>query len=260
MKLRSGHTPRRFTRAALAVTALLWAGASVQAADFAPSTSEILIERLLIRVVSDAKLAYQIEAGMGRMNEDTREIEMSRPNVNIYGEGEQVKQSVRSTLGRMWPVTITVTEKDGKEKEVSKFDWSLTGNVAFESAEGYRVKSEELNFSSAQRNITSQRGVEYRMPTGRGTILSGKANQFEARVDPDSGQMTGWTLGGGVELSADPENPPTEAAGEAKDGKDADGKLMKKDKDSKKKKSLDERVKEELKDQKSKFDVRTKKK
>lgn len=242
---------------ALAVAALVLAQATAQGGDFAPSTSEILIERLMIRVVSDAKLAYQIEAGMGRMNEDTREIEMSRPNVNIYGEGEQVKQSVRSTLGRMWPVTITVTEKDGKEKEVSKFDWSLTGNVAFESAEGYRVKSEELNFSSAQRNITSQRGVEYRMPTGRGTILSGKANQFEARVDPDSGQMTGWTLGGGVELSADPENPPTEDAGEAEDGKK---KSEKKDTDSKKKKSLDERVKEELKDQKSKFDVRTKKK
>lgn len=220
--------------------------------------SEIRIDQLLIRVVSDARLAYQIEAGHGRMNEDTREIELFFPKVAIYGEAEQVKQSVRSEAGSMWPVMVLTKNAQGEEKEVSKYDWSLTGDVAFESAEGYLVKSPELNFRSVERNITSYRGVEYRMPTGRGTILTGKAKEFEARVDPDSGALVGWTLGGGVELSADSENPPDKSA-ESDDGDDDNDKKSDKSK-KKKKRSAEELIKDELKEQKEKLDVRKKKK
>jgi hypothetical protein len=163
--------------------------------------SQIVIEDVSLDVYANRRLTFRVRAGQGRMDEDSQVIEMDDPYLEVLDEEARIKQSVSSRRGRVWPVKVTVAEGDQETKEVSKYDWALEGEVTFESAEGYQLDTPQLIFSSRDQQMASSQGVLYRIPTGRGNILSGRAQRFEAQVDTDSGSLVNWTLIGGVELS-----------------------------------------------------------
>ncbi len=226
----SGVNPRRQTvRASLSAFLALGIGfapaPSVLAASKpdsgSSSTSKIVFEDLSVDVLAGAKLSYRIVAATGEMDEESRIVEMKKPDVKIYDSQEAEQQRVSSLAGKLWPVTLEETLPDGSKIEVSKYDWQLDGDVQFQSAEGHEIRSPELIFNSKERNISSRRGVQYRIPTGRGSILSGEATEFVADIDPESGAVKGWALTGGVKLAARSEKSPDGAAeGEPSEPKD----------------------------------------
>lgn len=166
-----------------------------------------------MEVMNSRRLAYRIEAGSGDMNEDSRVINMVEPFVRIYGEDGGLSQKIQGLRGRVWPVDVKLPPAEGERegKTVTKYDWRLQGGVIFESAEGYWLQSDEMSFTNEDRYLSSDAGVAYTLPTGRGSTLSGKARRFRAGLDAETGRLHSWSVIGDVELSSAPA-PGREAA------------------------------------------------
>lgn len=164
----------------------------------------IVLEGVKVDVLTDEKLAYRIEALLGQMNEETREIEMEKPSVSVYDDAQQVKDQATGFRGRVWPVTLKVKdETTGVEEETTKYDWSLEGGVSLVAADGAEVTAMKMAYSSEKQMIYSRSGVEYRLPTGKGGTFIGDAEEFEVEIDPASQKASKWRLGGRVNLIAE---------------------------------------------------------
>lgn len=192
------------------------AGAAPPSADAPTHTNEtntIILQAIRLEVMNSRRLAYRIRAESGTMDEETREIRMKRPDVEIYGEDGALSQQIRGESGEVWPVDVVVRETGpeapagGAERTVTKYDWKLSGDVTFESVEGYRLSSDRMRFTNQDRYLSSDAGVDYRLPTGRGSLLEGSARSFRAGIDPDTGRLHSWAVMGDVVLSSVPTEP-----------------------------------------------------
>ncbi len=201
---RNGSLLKHKFRAILPFVFVLTSVVSVLSEESA-SNSTMEFEHITLDVMNDQKLVYRIEADKGTMDEDTRIFELVSPHVRIYDDDAGIKQEMVSTAGKAWPVTAKTTDEAGVERESTRYDWSLNGNVDFRSADGYIVKSSELVFDNERSTFTSTKGVEYRIPTGRGSVFEGQAEEFEAVIDEANGALKQWKLTGHVQLTTQKE-------------------------------------------------------
>ncbi|MCH8332604.1 hypothetical protein IIC65_01610 [Candidatus Sumerlaeota bacterium] len=157
-----------------------------------------------VEVYTNESLAYRIIATSGAIEEVTRIVHLDDPRVSVFGPDDTVREEFRARKGRMWPVRVMTLSSQGTLKEVTKYNWSLSGDVVFQSSQGYRIKSETLIFSSQDGTVSSDDRVEYRIRSRDGGFLEGQAGSFEALIDPETGASNQWLLGGPVKLGFAP--------------------------------------------------------
>ena len=178
------------------------AGSSGSATASALAEGKMVLEDLHVMVISDQTPAYEIHAKLGVWDESSWIMKMEEPDITVYDAEGHFKQKFDSREGSFWPVTIVRPDSLGLLKEITKYDWSLTKEVVFKSAQGYELKSGMSRFDSDSSELSYSKGVEYRMPTGRGLILEGTADNFIARIDRETGEIKSWKLVGQVVLSS----------------------------------------------------------
>ena len=159
-----------------------------------------LSEGIRIDVMSNQRLAYLIEADEGVLEEESRIIWLEGVQVSIYGVDEEIREEISGRSARVWPVKVWILESDGSAKLSEKFDWSLSGGVRFNSAQGYFLRTPELRFNHRENSISSNQGVEYQLPTGEDSRLVGSARKFKAVIDDESGTLDRWEIDGPGEI------------------------------------------------------------
>lgn len=152
-------------------------------------------------VRSGEVLAYEIEAAKGYYAADSRTVMLQGPKVSIYDRQGQLKDQVHGREGRMWPVPAVVTQEDGSEIVVTKYNWSIKGDVVFESAQGYELETPELFYDHQTSEIRSESGIRYLIPTGRGGVFEGTAKEFRSVLGGETSLPQNWILTGAVQLT-----------------------------------------------------------
>ncbi len=172
------------------------------AADLQPAGRDLVeLDDVHAEVRTGESLAYEIEAAKGFYAADSRTVTMEGPQVRIYDRQGQLKDRVQGREGRMWPVPAVVTQEDGTDVVVTQYNWSIRGDVVFKSEQGYELKTAELFFDHQTSEIRSVAGIEYLIPTGRGGVFEGTANEFRSVLGGDSSLPKNWILTGDVELN-----------------------------------------------------------
>lgn len=185
---------------AAAWIASLWT--LVWAAELQPAGKDLVeLDDVHAEVRTGESLAYEIDAARGFYAADSRTVTMEGPQVRIYDRQGQLKDRVQGREGRMWPVPAVVTQEDGTDVVVTKYNWSIRGDVVFQSEQGYRLKTTELFFDHQTSEIRSESGIEYLIPTGRGGVFEGTANEFRSELGGASSLPRNWILTGAVELN-----------------------------------------------------------
>jgi hypothetical protein len=174
----------------------------VWAADLQPAGKDLVeLDDVHAEVRTGESLAYEIDAAKGFYSTDSRTVTMEGPRVRIYDRQGQLKDRVQGREGRMWPVAAVVTQEDGTVVVVTQYNWSIRGDVLFQSEQGYRLKTTELFFDHQTSEIRSESGIEYVIPTGRGGVFEGTANEFRSVMGEDSSLPQNWILTGAVQLT-----------------------------------------------------------
>ena len=150
--------------------------------------------------MSNQRLAYLIEADEGVLEEESRIIWLEGVQVSIYGVDEEIREEISGERARVWPVKVWILESDGSAKLSEKFDWSLSGGIRFNSAQGYFLRTPELRYNHRENSISSNQGVEYQLPTGKDSRLVGNARKFKAVIDDESGTLDRWEIDGPGEI------------------------------------------------------------
>lgn len=180
--------------------------ASAEAVAGAPSGS-VVVETVMVEIVSRRRMSYRIHAARGEFVESSREILLDRPRVEIFGEDAAVRDRMGGESGRFWPVTVKTVGDDGAERWVTKYNWELRGAVEVVSEQGHWVRGEGLVYDSVENALSSASGIEYKVPTGHGSLLGGSARQFRVELDEETGRLRKWTLLQDVQLKSEPEAP-----------------------------------------------------
>lgn len=172
------------------------------AADIQPAGRDLVeLDDVRAEVRTGETLAYEIEAAKGFYAADSRTVMLQGPRVSIYDRQGQLKDRVRGQEGRMWPVPAVVTQEDGSETVVTKYNWSIQGDVVFQSEQGYELRTPELFFDHQTSEIRSESGIEYLIPTGRGGVFEGTANEFRSVLGDETSTPQNWVLTGAVQLT-----------------------------------------------------------
>lgn len=158
----------------------------------------VKLEGVRAKVLNGDRVAFLIAADRGDLFEDSREIHLRGPQVRIFDAQGQPRDEVSGERGRLWPETIEERDEDGNLEEETKYNWQLDGEVDFASMRGQKISTPSLVFSRAENLIYSDQGVEYRIPGGEGSTLSGTAAQFRSQIDPVTNAIQTWTLLGDV--------------------------------------------------------------
>lgn len=197
---------RRLRRLAAPAVCALFALAAfgVRAATSLPP-GLIVVEDVRVEILNSRKLSYRIRATRGEMSEETREVLLDRPRVEIFDENEAVRNRLGGAGGRFWPVKVRTTDETGVERAVTKYNWDLSGDVTVASDQGHAIRTESILYDSATGTLSSKDRLDFRVPTGRGSILAGSAGEFEVELDKDSGKLKKWTLRKEVRLISTPE-------------------------------------------------------
>jgi hypothetical protein len=194
-------------RAHIAVSAMLVGGVALVGwsqclppDDVDPAKFVEISEGISVDIYTAGILTHRIESERGLMQEETRNVWMERPRVQIFENGEAARV-VTGEQGRLWPVNIQTPKEDGTVEEVTKFDWQICGGVTFHSADGQSVETPELKFDNGSRMIRGDKGVKFELPAGKeGEIALGNAVGFEVAVDTQAGGLGEWKLIGPGEL------------------------------------------------------------
>lgn len=172
------------------------------AADNQPAGRDLVeLDDVHAEVRAGETLAYEIEAAKGFYAADSRVVMLQGPRVSIYDKQGQLKDRVRGREGRMWPVPAVVTHEDGSETVVTKYNWSIRGDVFFHSEQGYELRTPELFFDHQTSEIRSESGIQYLIPTGRGGFFEGTANEFRSVLGGETSLPQNWVLTGAVQLT-----------------------------------------------------------
>lgn len=158
------------------------------------------LEDIRAEVRSGQSLTYQIEAKSGFYATGSRTVTLKGPEVLIYDKQGKLQDRVRGSEGHMWPVPAVVTQEDGSSIVVTKYNWSLRGDVVFESQQGYKLKTPELFFEHGSSEIRSESGIDYLIPTGQGGVFEGTAEEFRSVLGEGANRLQNWSLSGQVQL------------------------------------------------------------
>lgn len=184
----------------LGVLTLLLTGLA-PAEDEPPGRDVIELDQVRAEIRTGETLAFVIEAGRGFYAADSRIVTLMGPQVRIYDKQGNLQDRVRGEEGRMWPVPAMVVQEDGTTAVVTKYNWSLKGDVVFETEQGYLLKTPELFFDHESSEIRSESGISYVMPTGKGGVLEGTAREFRSVMAGETSRLQNWILSGQIQLT-----------------------------------------------------------
>lgn len=160
----------------------------------------IELEDIRAEIRAGQSLAYEIQAKSGLYATDSRTVTLMGPQVLIYDKQGNLQDRVQGSEGRMWPVPAVITQEDGTTVVVTKYNWSLRGDVVFQSQQGYRLKTPELFFDHESSEIRSESGISYLIPTGKGGVFEGTAEEFRSVLGEGASRLQNWSLSGQVQL------------------------------------------------------------
>lgn len=181
---------------ALLLLSIAWA-----ATDGSDDRDLIELDEVHAQVRTGEVLSYEIEAARGFYATDSQTVTLMGPQVRIYNREGELQDRVEGDEGRMWPVPALVPQDDGTVLVVTKYNWSLRGDVLFASEQGYQLHTPELFFDHESSEIRSEAGIDYLIPTGKGGVFEGTADEFRSVMGESSSRLQNWILSGQVQLT-----------------------------------------------------------
>jgi hypothetical protein len=179
----------------LLLTGLVWAVTEPQGRDV------VELEDVHAQVRVGRRLAYEIVADRGFYATSSRIVTLSDPRIHIFNEKGELQDRVSGREGRMWPVPAVTVQDDGTVLVVTKYNWSLSGDVVFHSSQGHLLKTPELYFEHETSEIRSESGLSYVIPSGSGGVFEGTAREFRSVMGGETSRLQNWTLSGQVQLT-----------------------------------------------------------
>lgn len=142
------------------------------------------MEGFVSQVYEGSQLRHRIQAGAGRMLDESQIVELSGLDVRFYDESGELGE-LSGACGRMWLKTLP-------GEAHAQNDIVLSGGVRFERSGGWVVEAPEMVYTHADAVIRSDKGFRKQMKMKNG-YMAGEGDEIVIKLSLEKNSFETWT-------------------------------------------------------------------